>query len=72
MTSKLQLTFAMIKPSTVKNPFALQEILNLLHDNKFEIVKSKMVNLTKKDAASFYCSHEGKFYYNRLVTFMTR
>lgn len=68
---KLQLTLAIIKPHAVKNPVALSFIRQVIK-NKFIVVKSKRVSLDKETACNFYKEHCGKFFYNRLVTFMAR
>lgn len=68
---KLQLTLAIIKPHAVKNPVALSFIRQVIK-NKFIVVKSKRVSLDKETASNFYREHVGKFFYNRLVTFMAR
>ncbi|XP_026321658.1 nucleoside diphosphate kinase 6-like [Hyposmocoma kahamanoa] len=67
---KLQLTLAIIKPHAVKNPVAVSYIRNVLK-NSFVVVKTKNVTLDKEAAGKFYKEHVGKFFYNRLVTFMT-
>lgn len=66
------ITFAMIKPHVVKNPFALSQILKLIEENNFKIVKKTRINFDVSKAEEFYAEHKGKFYYNRLVTFMSR
>ncbi|XP_060804703.1 nucleoside diphosphate kinase 6 [Amyelois transitella] len=66
---KLQLTLAIIKPHAVKNPIALSYIRNVIK-NKFVVIKTKRVSLDKETAENFYKEHVGKFFYNRLVTFM--
>lgn len=68
---KLQLTLAIIKPHAVKNPVALSYIRQVIK-NKFIVVKTKRVSLDKEAASNFYKEHMGKFFYNRLVTFMAR
>lgn len=68
---KLELTLAIIKPHAVKNPVALSYIRNVIK-NKFVVVKTKRVCLDKEMASDFYKEHVGKFFYNRLVTFMAR
>ncbi|KAJ2945364.1 hypothetical protein O0L34_g164 [Tuta absoluta] len=69
-SQKLQVTLAIIKPHAVKNPIALSFIRNVLK-NSFIVVKTKRITLDKKAAGDFYQEHAGKFFYNRLVTFMT-
>lgn len=66
------LTFAMIKPHIVKNPWALGQIMRIIDENNFTIVKKSRVKFSLKSAKQFYSEHEGRFYYNRLVTFMSR
>lgn len=69
--TRLELTLAIIKPHAVKNPIAVSYIRNILK-NRFVVVKTKRVALDSKTAGDFYKEHIGKFFYNRLVTFMTR
>lgn len=66
------ITFAMIKPHAVANPFAMQYILRIISENNFKVVKSARIKFNLEDAENFYEEHRGKFYFNRLVTFMTR
>lgn len=70
--SKLQLTLAILKPHLVANPLAVKDIRNLILNNNFKIIKWRRHNLTLEDAEKFYSEHKTKFFYNRLVTFMTR
>lgn len=68
---KLQLTLAIIKPHAVKNPVAVSYIRNVIK-NKFVVVRTRRIILDTKEAGDFYQEHEGKFFFNRLVTFMAR
>lgn len=65
-------TLAILKPHVVKNPVALNHIFRLIEENKFKILKKSRVKLNKAAAETFYQEHLGKFYYNRLASFMTR
>lgn len=67
---RLELTLAIIKPHAIKNPVAVSYIRHVIK-NKFVVVKTKRVFLDKETAANFYKEHAGKFFFNRLVTFMT-
>ncbi|XP_041981872.1 nucleoside diphosphate kinase 6-like [Aricia agestis] len=67
--TKLQLTLAIIKPHAVKNPVALSYIRNVIK-NTFIVVKTKSISLDAENAGKFYKEHMGKFFFNRLVTFM--
>lgn len=66
------ITFAIIKPHAVKNPVALNQILKIIEQNNFKILKKSRVKFDKEKSENFYEEHKGKFYYNRLVTFMSR
>ncbi|VVC95866.1 nucleoside diphosphate kinase 6-like [Leptidea sinapis] len=68
--SKLQLSLAIIKPHAVKNPVALAYIRNVIKNN-FAVIKTQRVSLDKETAGNFYLEHVQKFFFNRLVTFMS-
>lgn len=68
----LELTLAILKPHVVKYPLAFEAIRNIILTSNFKIARSKRHAFSLKDAARFYEEHKGKFFYNRLVTFMTR
>lgn len=68
---RLELTLAIIKPHALKNPIAVSYIRNVIK-NRFVVVKTKRVALDLRTAGEFYKEHEGRFFFNRLVTFMTR
>lgn len=70
--NKIQLTFAIIKPHAVKNPFAMEQIRQQILDHQFQIVKNKKIQFTNQLAEKFYNEHKLKFFYNRLHTFMCR
>lgn len=70
--NKFPLTFAIIKPHVVSNPVALQKLQDIIADHKFEIIRSKQLKLTEPIVNEFYGEHKGKFFYNRLITFMRR
>ncbi|XP_076061578.1 nucleoside diphosphate kinase 6-like isoform X2 [Oratosquilla oratoria] len=73
MNSKiaLQLTLALIKPDVTKVPPVLQAIHKRILDEKFMVIRQKMMHLTTAQTENFYAEHKGKFFYNRLVTFMS-
>lgn len=70
--ANLQLTLSILKPCILKNPLATHLIYNLIRENNIEIVQRTTLKLTKSLAAKFYEEHQGKFFYNRLQTFMCR
>ncbi|XP_060523237.1 nucleoside diphosphate kinase 6 [Cylas formicarius] len=67
----LELTLAIIKPHIVKNPVFLDAVRNVILNSDFKIVKSKRKRISLDEATHFYEEHKHKFFYNRLVTFMT-
>lgn len=69
---KLELTFAIIKPHIIKNLLAFEGIRSIILESHFKVVKSKIKPITQEEAERFYEEHKHKFFYNRLVTFMTR
>lgn len=66
------ITFGMIKPHVVKNPIALSQIMKMISANNFKIVKKSRIKFDRNSAENFYEEHRGKFYFNRLVSFMAR
>ncbi|XP_022916292.1 nucleoside diphosphate kinase 6-like [Onthophagus taurus] len=71
MELRLQLTLAILKPHLVSNPFAVKEIRQLLLKNQFNVIKWKKHRISMEEASKFYEEHKKKFFYNRLVTFVT-
>ena len=70
-SSPLQLTLAILKPDLVQHPPNLQKVHQMIVDEKFLIVRSKYLSLSRSRAEDFYAEHKGKFFYNRLVTYMS-
>lgn len=71
MANKLQLTFIIVKPHVLKHPYAHSQIHKIIKDN-FNIVIQRQIKFSSNLAEKFYSEHYGKFFYNRLVTFMSR
>jgi len=68
MTGKI--TFTMIKPdATGKN--LIGAILEKINTAGFKIVAMKYTQLSKAQAEEFYGVHQGKSFFNDLVSFMT-
>jgi len=70
-SSKLQLTLAILKPDITRVPFNLAEVRQMILDRNFLVVRSKFEDLSRRRVEQFYAEHEGKFFYNRLVTYMS-
>lgn len=71
MSSKLQLTLALLKPDVIAQPYVAHEIRHLILKNNFYFVRSKNIHLKRHDAEQFYAEHKGKFFYERLVGYMS-
>ena len=69
--SRLQLTLAVLKPDVVANPIVHSQIKHLILDHNFLLVKSRKLQLSREKAREFYAEHREKFFYNRLVSYMT-
>ncbi|XP_046576015.1 nucleoside diphosphate kinase 6-like isoform X2 [Haliotis rubra] len=68
---KLELTLAILKPDVVAQPHILKEIRSVILQQEFLFVRSKKLILSPTRAKEFYKEHDGKFFLNRLVSFMS-
>ncbi|KAH8276075.1 hypothetical protein KR018_000841 [Drosophila ironensis] len=66
----MEITLALIKPHVVRNTYAMQQIRALIAHN-FTVLEQREVRITREISAKFYEEHKGKFFYNRLTTFMS-
>ena len=67
----VELTLAIIKPDTACVPLSLSWIENKILQNNFYVLERQENYWSKGTAKQFYKQHEGKFFYNRLVDFMS-
>tara|TARA_Y100000814_G_scaffold247239_1_gene192909 strand:+ start:763 stop:1179 length:417 start_codon:yes stop_codon:yes gene_type:complete len=63
-------TFAIIKPDAVKNKYT-GLIYNKILNADFNILSSKLIKMTKKQAEHFYLIHKDRPFYNELTDFMS-
>ncbi len=63
-------TFTMIKPTAVAKGFT-GPILNMISEHGFRITALKKLQMTRKDAETFYLVHKNRPFYNDLVAFMS-
>ncbi|MCP9235428.1 nucleoside-diphosphate kinase [Lewinella sp. JB7] len=63
-------TFTMIKPDAVKNGH-IGAILQQINEAGFRIVALKYTKLSAEKAGEFYAVHQGRPFYNDLVSFMS-
>ncbi|KAM9703133.1 nucleoside diphosphate kinase 6 isoform 1-T3 [Menidia menidia] len=71
LSRALQLTLAVIKPDAVAHPLMLEALHQIILDNNFVIVKHQDLVWKKEDSERFYAEHSGRFFYQRLVEFMS-
>lgn len=63
-------TFTMIKPAAVESGYT-GAILHMITENGFRISALKQLQMTRKDAETFYMVHKDRPFYNDLVGFMS-
>ncbi len=66
----MQKTFAIIKPHAVKSKFS-GKIIDMIETAGFEIIEMKKITMNQAQAQALYAEHEGKPFYNGLVSIMT-
>lgn len=71
LSKVLQLTLAVIKPDAVAHPLMLEALHQRILDNNFLIVRSRDLVWRRQDSERFYAEHSGRFFYQRLVEFMS-
>lgn len=67
MTEK---TLSIIKPDAVKKK-VIGKIIQRIEEEGFDIVRMKMVHLSKQEAEGFYIVHKDKSFYSSLTDFMS-
>lgn len=66
----IEQTLSIIKPDAVSKN-VIGKIYDRFERANLKIVNAKMQHLTKEEAAGFYAVHEGRPFFNDLVTFMS-
>ena len=66
----MERTLGIIKPDAVAKNFA-DKILAQIEGNGLQIIASKMMCLSKKEAEEFYSEHTNRSFYKSLVDYMT-
>lgn len=67
----LQYTLAILKPDVANNSIAREAIMSIIKRNGFQIVRFKKTTMSVQVAKKFYSEHQNKFFFNRLITFMS-
>ena len=66
------MTLAIIKPDLANEPEHQREIFKIIEANGFKIHGDGRPLLWSRDSAEkFYAEHRGRFFYQRLIAFMT-
>ncbi len=63
-------TYLMIKPELVADQ-VIGEILKMLTDNRFRVSALELKELREAQVREFYTEHEGKSFYEDLVSYIT-
>ncbi|XP_022624867.1 nucleoside diphosphate kinase 6 [Seriola dumerili] len=71
LSKVLQLTLAVVKPDAVAHPLMLEALHQRILENNFIIVRCKDLAWRRQDSERFYAEHSGRFFYQRLVEFMS-
>ncbi|XP_039258645.2 uncharacterized protein LOC120335235 isoform X1 [Styela clava] len=71
MSSKTQLTLALLKPDIALNPIATKAVTDRISKNNLRILRKKTVHWKRKDAEIFYNQHSERFFYERLLDYIT-
>ncbi len=66
----LQRTFAIIKPDAVKAGH-VEDIIEMIEDNGFDILAEDERQLSKAEAQKFYAVHKERPFYGELVDYMS-
>jgi nucleoside-diphosphate kinase len=63
-------TLAIIKPDGVENDHAGKILDDILHAG-FKLLAIRQVQLTQAEAEAFYAVHQGRFFFDNLVQYMS-
>lgn len=66
-----QMTLVILKPHITKNPIQYEKIIEQISSANFNILRAERKTISLSNAENFYNEHKTKFFYNRLITFMT-
>jgi len=61
---------AILKPDCVRKK-VVGKVLTRIEESGFEIVRMKMIHLSREEAGEFYAVHRGKAFYEDLLKFMS-
>lgn len=68
----LNLTLALLKPDITRMPYSLEQVRQLILKQGFIAIRSNIIpKMSRSQAEDFYKEHNSRFFYNRLVTYMS-
>lgn len=68
----LSLTLALLKPDITNMPYTLHQVRHMILKEGFIVLRSNIIPKMKRaQAEAFYEEHRGRFFYNRLATYMS-
>lgn len=67
----LQLTLAILKPDVCRHPHDIHMIRQIMLENNFYFIRTDTTRLSREKAERFYDEHKNKFFFERLVSFMS-
>ena len=62
-------TFAIIKPDAIENNY-MGKIIDIILENKFNIVECRLIRMQESQAKEFYGVHKERPFFNDLVSYM--
>ena len=68
---KTDLTLCLVKPGVASSPLLVENIQDKILFNKFLILAKSEIYWSQYLSEKFYAEHEGKFFHQRLVEFMS-
>ena len=66
----MEQTLALIKPDAVERNI-IGKILAMIENDNFKIRQMKLTHMSEQLAKTFYATHEGKSFYDKLIKYMT-
>jgi len=65
-------TLGLLKPDVAVVPAAVDDVFTRIGKEGLVVARTRTVHWSLEDAEHFYAEHKGRFFYDRLVQFMSR
>ncbi|GMT27542.1 hypothetical protein PFISCL1PPCAC_18839, partial [Pristionchus fissidentatus] len=69
--SRIMRRLMLLKPELVAHSTLLESVLDRIRSSALPVISARRVRMTEEAARRFYETHNGKFFYGRLVRHMT-